>query len=123
MQESPFKGARGVRRLLNATRYTLQGLEAAFRHEEAFRLELLLALVLIPSAFFVPVGGVAKALMVASVLLVLIVELLNSALEAAVDRISLERHSLAQRAKDLGSAAVFLSLVNVGAVWLLVLLE
>jgi diacylglycerol kinase (ATP) len=122
MQESPFKGARGVRRLLNATRYTLQGLAAAFRHEEAFRLELLLALVLIPSAFFVPVGGVAKALMVASVLLVLIVELLNSALEAAVDRISLERHSLAQRAKDLGSAAVFLSLVNVGAVWLLVLL-
>jgi diacylglycerol kinase (ATP) len=123
MQESPFKGARGVRRLLNATRYTLQGLEAAFRHEEAFRLELLLALVLIPLAFFVPVGGVAKALMVASVLLVLIVELLNSALEAAVDRISLERHSLAQRAKDLGSAAVFLSLVNVGAVWLLVLLD
>jgi len=123
MQESPFKGARGVRRLLNATRYTLQGLAAAFRHEEAFRLELLLALVLIPSAFFVPVGGVAKALMVASVLLVLIVELLNSALEAAVDRISLERHSLAQRAKDLGSAAVFLSLVNVGAVWLLVLLD
>lgn len=123
MQESPFKGARGVRRLLNATRYTLQGLAAALRYEEAFRLELLLALVLIPAAFFVPVGGVAKALMVASVLLVLIVELLNSALEAAVDRISLERHSLSQRAKDLGSAAVFLSLVNVGAVWLVVLLD
>jgi diacylglycerol kinase (ATP) len=123
MQESPFKGARGVRRLLNATRFTLGGLSAAFRHEEAFRLELLFALVLIPSAFFVPVSGAVKALMVASVLLVLIVELLNSALEAAVDRISLERHPLAQRAKDIGSAAVFLSLVNVGAVWLLVLLD
>lgn len=123
MQESPFKGARGVRRLLNATRFTLRGLAAAFRHEEAFRLELLLALGLIPSALFVPVGGAAKALMVASVLLVLIVELLNSALEATVDRISLEEHPLAQRAKDIGSAAVFLSLVNVGAVWLLVLLD
>ena len=123
MQESPFKGARGVRRLLNATRYTLQGLAAALRHEEAFRLELLLALVLIPSAFFVPVGGVAKALMVASVLFVLIVELLNSALEAAVDRISMEPHPLAKRAKDLGSAAVFLSLVNVAVVWLWFLLD
>jgi len=123
MQESPFKGARGVRRLLNATRFTLRGLAAAFRHEEAFRLELLLALGLIPSALFVPVSGAVKALMVASVLLVLIVELLNSALEATVDRISLEEHPLAQRAKDIGSAAVFLSLVNVGAVWLLVLLD
>ena len=123
MQESPFKGARGVRRLINATRYTLWGLVAAFRNEEAFRLELLLALVLIPAAFFVDVSGAAKALMVAGVLLVLIVELLNSALEAAVDRISLERHPLAQRAKDLGSAAVFLSLVNVGGIWLLVLLD
>ena len=99
-----------------------RGLSAAFRHEEAFRLELLFALVLIPSAFFVPVSGAVKALMVASVLLVLIVELLNSALEATVDRISLEEHPLAQRAKDIGSAAVFLSLVNVGVVWLLVLL-
>ena len=123
MQESPFKGARGVRRLLNATRFTLRGLAAAFRHEEAFRLELLLALGLIPSALLVPVGGTAKALMVASVLMVLIVELLNSALEATVDRISLEEHPLAQRAKDIGSAAVFLSLVNVVAVWLLVLLD
>jgi diacylglycerol kinase (ATP) len=123
MQESPFKGARGVRRLLNATRFTLRGLAAAFRNEEAFRLEVLLALGLIPSALIVPVSGTAKALMVASVLLVLIVELLNSALEATVDRISLDEHPLAERAKDIGSAAVFLSLVNVGAVWLLVLLD
>ena len=122
MQESPFKGARGVRRLINATRFTLRGLEAAFRHEEAFRLEVLFALVLIPSAFFVPAGWAVKALMIGSVLLVLIVELLNSALEATVDRISLEEHPLAQRAKDMGSAAVFLSLVNAGAVWFLALL-
>ncbi len=123
MQESPFKGVRGVRRLLNATRFTLWGLAAAFRHEEAFRLEVVLALVMIPSVFFFPVSGASRALMVASVLLVLIVELLNSALEATVDRISLEEHPLAQRAKDIGSAAVFLSLVNVGVVWLLILLD
>jgi len=121
MQESPFKAARGMRRLLNALRYSLQGLAAAFRHEEAFRLELLFAVVLVPAAFFVPAGGTARALMIASVLLVLVIELINSALEAAVDRISLENHLLAKRAKDLGSAAVFLSLANAAAVWLLVL--
>ena len=121
MQESPFKGARGVRRLLNALRYSLQGLAAAFRHEEAFRLELLFAVVLVPAAFFVPAGGTARALMIASVVLVLVIELINSALEAAVDRISLEDHLLAKRAKDLGSAAVFLSLATAAVVWLLVL--
>ena len=121
MQESPFKGERGVRRLVNALRYSLQGLAAAFRHEEAFRLELSFAVVLVPAAFFVPVGGTARALMIASVLLVLVIELVNSALEAAVDRISLENHLLAKRAKDLGSAAVFLSLANAAAVWFLVL--
>ena len=121
IQESPFKGERGVRRLLNAVRYSLQGLAAAFRHEEAFRLELLFAVILIPAAFFVPVSGAARALMIASVLLVLVIELINSALEAAVDRISLENHLLAKRAKDLGSAAVFLGLANAAAVWLLVL--
>jgi diacylglycerol kinase (ATP) len=78
--------------------------------------------VLVPAAFFVPVGGTARALMVASVFLVLIVELLNSAIEAAVDRISLENHLLAKRAKDIGSAAVFLSLINVATVWALILL-
>jgi len=123
MQENPFKGKRGVRRLLNALRYSLEGLAAAFRHEEAFRLELWLALVLIPAAFFAPVGGTGRILMIASVLLVLIVELLNTAVEVVVDRISAQEHPLAKRAKDLGSAAVFLSLVNVGAVWLLVLLD
>ena len=122
MQESPFKGRTGIQRLWNALGYSLQGLISAFRHEEAFRQEALLAALLIPTALFVPVGGTEKALMIASVLLVLIVELLNSAIEAAVDRISLENHSLAKRAKDIGSAAVFLSLINVAVVWALILL-
>jgi diacylglycerol kinase (ATP) len=122
MQESPYKGKTGVQRLWNALGYSLQGMASAFRHEDAFRQECLLAAFLIPAAFFIPVGGTDRALMIASVLLVLIVELLNSAIEATVDRISLENHILAKRAKDVGSAAVFLSLVNVAVVWLLVFL-
>ena len=120
MQESPFKGKTGIQRLWNAFGYSLQGMASALRHEEAFRQECLLAVVLIPAALFIPVGGTEKALMIGSVLLVLIVELLNSAVEAAVDRISLENHKLAKRAKDIGSAAVFLSPVKVPVVWLLV---
>jgi len=122
MQESPFKGKTGLQRLWNALRYSLQGLASAFRHEDAFRQECLLAAVLVPLAFLLPVPGGDKALMVAAVLLVLVVELLNSAVEAAVDRISLENHLLAKRAKDIGSAAVFLSLINVAVVWALILL-
>ena len=122
VEESPFKGKTGIRRLLAAFAYSMQGIGAAFRHEAAFRQELLLALILIPIALFVDVGGAAKAAMIASVLLVLVVELLNSAIEATVDRISLEDHELAKRAKDFGSAAVFFSLLNVGVVWALVLL-
>lgn len=118
---SPYKGKTGLRRIRNAFHYTLHGLSAAFRHEDAFRQEILLALVLIPLAFFVASGSAHRALMIGSVLLVLIVELLNSALEAAVDRISLDNHDLAKRAKDIGSAAVFVSLVNLALVWLLVL--
>jgi diacylglycerol kinase (ATP) len=123
MDESPFKGKTGVQRVLNACVYSLHGLQSAYRHEEAFRQEVWLALVLIPVAVLLPVGGTGKALMIASVLLVLIVELLNSAVEATVDRISLDQHRLAKRAKDIGSAAVLLSLVNVAAVWGLVLAE
>ena len=122
MQGSPFKGVRGIRRLLNALRYSLEGLAAAFRHEEAFRLELFLAAVLVPASFFFAVSGTARALMIASVLLVLIVELLNTAVEVVVDRISMDPHPLAKRAKDIGSAAVFLSLINVAVVWALILL-
>jgi len=120
--ESPFKGKTGVQRLLNATRYSLEGLAAAARHEDAFRQELILAAVLVPLGLWLGNDGIERALMVGSVLLVLVVELLNSAVEAAVDRVSLEDHHLAKRAKDFGSAAVMLSLVMVAVVWLLVLL-
>lgn len=92
------------------------------RHEEAFRQELLLALILVPTALLLPVNALGKALMIASILLVLIVELINSAIEATIDRVSLDTHPLAKRAKDMGSAAVFMSLVNAGVIWLLVLL-
>jgi diacylglycerol kinase (ATP) len=121
-RESPYKGKRGLKRVWNALIYSLDGLSAAFRHEDAFRQEVLLALVLIPIALCTPATGTGKALMVGSVLLVLVVELLNSGIEAVTDRISLEDHVLAKRAKDMGSAAVMISLVNVPVVWLLVLL-
>ncbi len=121
--ESPYKGKTGLKRVWNALFYSLAGLRAAFRHEDAFRQEVLLACILIPAAALLPVPGVGKALMIASVLLVLIVELLNSAVEAAVDHTSLDQHKLAKRAKDIGSAAVLLSLLNVVLVWLLVLLD
>jgi diacylglycerol kinase (ATP) len=123
MEQSPFKGKTGMQRLWNAFGYSLHGFNSAFRHEDAFRQEVLLAAVLIPVALLLDASGTGKAMMIGSVLLVLIVELLNSAIEAAVDRISLEHHQLAKRAKDLGSAAVFLSLVNVAIVWALVIAE
>ncbi len=119
--ESPHKGKTGVRRIWNALFYSMAGLKAAFLHEDAFRQEAILAVLLIPAALFLPASGVGKAVMIAAVLLVIVVELLNSAVEAAVDRISLENHRLAKRAKDIGSAAVFVSLVNVPLVWILVL--
>ncbi len=118
---SPHKGKTGLRRVWNALFYSLDGFRAAYQHEDAFRQETLIAAILIPVALFLPVSGLGKALLVASVLLVLLVELINSAVEATVDRISLENHALAKRAKDIGSAAVFLSLLNALVVWLLVL--
>jgi diacylglycerol kinase (ATP) len=120
-QVNPHKGKTGLRRIWNALFYSVDGFRAAYRHEDAFRQEVLLAAFLLPVALFLPATAVGKALMIASVLLVLVVELLNSAVEATVDRISLENHQLAKRAKDIGSAAVFVSLVNVVAVWGLVL--
>lgn len=119
--ESPHKGKTGLRRVWNALFYSIDGLRAAYRHEDAFRQEVLLAVLLIPVACFVPVSGLGKAMLIGSVLLVLVVELLNSAVEATVDRISLENHRLAKRAKDIGSAAVLLSLANVTIVWGLVI--
>lgn len=120
--QSPFKGATGWRRMRNALRNSLVGLGDAYRLEDAFRQEVALAIVLIPLALLLPVGGTDKALLVASVMLVLVVELLNSSLEAAVDRISLEAHVLARQAKDIGSAAVLIALINAALTWLLVLL-
>lgn len=118
-----FKGKTGLRRILNATRYSLEGLAAAARHEDAFRQELVLFVVLAPLGLWLGKSGVERALLVGCLLVVLIVELLNSAIEATVDRVSLDAHPLAKRAKDLGSAAVMLSLLLAGATWLLVLLD
>ena len=120
--ESPFKGKTGLKRVWNAFHYSMEGFRAAYKNEDAFRQETWLAVILIPTALFLPVGMVGRAMMIASVLLVLIVELLNSAIEAAVDRISLDHHRLAKRAKDIGSAAVFVALLNVLVVWACVLL-
>ncbi len=113
--------ARGFRRLVNAMHSTSLGLKAAFKHEEAFRQEVFLCIILLPLGLFLGQTGVERALLVGSLLLVLIVELLNSAVEAVVDRIGMEYHVLSGRAKDLGSAAVFVVLLLAVVVWLLVL--
>ena len=120
--ESPFKGKTGWCRIWNALGYSMAGLRAAYACEDAFRQEVLMALFLIPLAFVLPVGWLGRALMIGSVLCVLIVELLNSAVEAVVDRISLENHHLAKRAKDIGSAAVLIALLNVVVIWTCTLL-
>lgn len=110
----------GLKRIISATRYSAEGLLAALRSEAAFRLELYLAAVLIPLAFYVQVSSAERALLIASVFLILIVELINSGIEAIVDRISLEKHPLSKKAKDVGSAAVFMSLVCAFIVWVIV---
>jgi len=119
--ESPHKGKTGLRRVWNALFYSIDGFGAAFKHKDAFRQESILAALLIPAALWLGDTGMECALMIASVVLVLIVELINSAIEATVDRISLENHALAKRAKDIGSASVLLALLNVVVVWGLVL--
>jgi diacylglycerol kinase (ATP) len=118
--ESPHKGQRGLRRLFNALFYSLSGLRIAFNHESAFRQEIAIAVVLIPLACFVPVGAAERILLIGTVLLLLIVELLNSSVEAAIDRIGFDTHRLSKRAKDLGSAAVFLTLVLLAITWALI---
>ena len=117
----PKPGKSGFIRVLHAARYSSSGLKAAFKHEAAFRQELFLCMVLAPVAFWVAHTGIARALLIGSLLLVLMVELLNSAIEAVVDRVSEEHHELAGRAKDIGSAAVFVALLNVVVTWALVL--
>ena len=112
---------RGLGRLSKAFTASAQGLIGAFREEEAFRQELAFALIAIPVGLWLGHGGIERALLVAPVFLILIVELLNSAIEATVDRIGFERHALAGLAKDIGSAAVMMSFVLLAVVWLLVL--
>ena len=116
------KSGSGIGRLSRAFGWSMSGFRAAFLQEAAFRQELLLCAILAPLAFYFGETGVEKALLLGSLMLVLIVELLNSAVEAAVDRISKDRHVLAGQAKDMGSAAVFLSLLNVAVVWVLIIL-
>lgn len=121
--ESPHKSRPGLVRIWRALFYSMAGLRAAWRAESAFRQELVLAVVLLPVAMLVPASLTQKALLVSCVMLVLVTELLNSAVESTVDRISLENHDLAKRAKDIGSAAVFVALTNLAVVWGLVLVE
>jgi diacylglycerol kinase (ATP) len=119
---SPFKGAQGLRRLVNAFGYSRDGFAAAWKHEAAFREELLLAAIAIPAGLWLGQTGIERALLVGTILIVLIVELLNSAIEAVVDRVSPERHELSKRAKDIGSAAVLVTLMLAAAVWALILI-
>lgn len=119
---SPFKGQTGLKRILNAAGYSLDGLRAAFTGEAAFRQLVLLNVVLVPLAFWLEVSPVERALMIAVGLLSLIVELFNSAVEAAIDRISLDRHPLSKNAKDMGSAAQSVVLAMIALVWGIVLL-
>lgn len=121
--ESPYKGETGLRRVLSAARNSFAGLAEAIRCEDAFRQELVLAAIFVPLAFWVGHSGVERALLIGSVLFVLVVELLNSAIEATVDRISLENHRLAKRAKDIGSAAVMIALAMAALTWLFILLD
>lgn len=117
---NPHK-ATGLRRLVNAMSYSLSGLLLAWQDEAAFRQEIILAIVLVPAAFMVPVGVTQRVLLVASVMLVLVVEMINSAIEATVDRVSLDIHPLAKKAKDMGSAAVLLALMNAILTWTMIL--
>ena len=121
--KSPYKGKTGIKRLANAFKYSVAGTLAAFKHEDAFRQEVILSIVLIPLAIYLGETTTEQALMITSVILIIIVELLNSSVEATVDRISVKRHKLAKRAKDLGSAAVFFSLVNASVIWFLILVK
>lgn len=120
---SPFKSKGGFHRLISAVRYSVQGLGAALRHEAAFRQELVLALILTPAAFWVGQTGLQTISLIACLVLVLVVELLNSSVEAVADAVSLEKNPLIGRAKDLGSAAVLLSLLLTAAVWAVTLLN
>jgi len=112
---------RGLLRFIDASKYSWQGLKAAYRYEEAFRQEVWLTALLVPAAVFLATNGIELALLLGSLFLILIVELLNSGLEAVVDRIGTEHHELSGRAKDIGSAAVMFALINAAVIWLCVI--
>jgi diacylglycerol kinase (ATP) len=115
---NPHKGRTGVERIVRATGYSIEGLATAYRGESAFRQEAWLAVLMLPLSFWVGRTWIEVALLAGSVMLVLIVELLNSGIESAIDRVSFEMHDLSKRAKDLASAAVFLSLLLCSGIWL-----
>ena len=121
--KSPYKGKTGLRRLMNAFGYSIAGTLAAFKHEDAFRQEVVLAVVLTPVALYFGETAIHQALLISSLLFIIVVELLNSSIEATVDRISVKHHKLAKRAKDIGSAAVFFSLINASVIWFLILVK
>jgi diacylglycerol kinase (ATP) len=122
MQHDLKRNGRGFRRLVRAWKSSFAGFKAAFTHEEAFRQELVLCVLLFPVALLLGETGVEKALLAGSLLLVLIVELLNSAVEAVVDRVGLEYHQLSGQAKDMASAAVFLVILQAVVVWFFILI-
>ncbi len=123
VENNPHKGNKGLTRAFRAAINSWNGLIYAFKEESAFRQELALSLILIPLAIYLPVSPIEKILLIASVILVLIIELLNSSVEAAIDRISFEVHDLSKRAKDFGSAAVMLALILCGLTWVIILSE
>ena len=120
--ESGHKSKSGWQRIWRAMFYSMDGFRAAFKNEHAFRQEIMLCVILLPAAIFLPLAPMERAILIISLLIVLIVELLNSAVEAVVDRVSLDNHELSKRAKDFGSAAVFLSLTIVVVAWGLIAL-
>jgi diacylglycerol kinase (ATP) len=123
IEDNPHKGNKGITRAFRAAINSWNGLIYAYKEESAFRQELALSLILIPLAIYLPVTPIEKILLIASVILVLIIELLNSSVEAAIDRISFEVHDLSKRAKDFGSAAVMLALLLCALTWAIVLSE
>ncbi len=117
LPRSPYKGTSGLQRILNATSYSLAGFKAAFQNEAAFRQIILINSMLIPLSFFMPVSRVEQVIMIVVCLLAIIVELINSAIEAVVDRVSIEQHPLSKNAKDMGSAAQFVALAIIALTW------
>ncbi len=123
IEDNPHKGNKGITRAFRAAINSWNGLIYAYKEESAFRQELALSLILIPLAIYLPLTPAETILLIASVILVLITELLNSSVEAAIDRISFEVHDLSKRAKDFGSAAVMLALLLCALTWAIVLSE